>query len=507
MPILPATKQIPGNMYDSVPSSSHASRDSHSWQTVIGLEIHVQLNTKSKMFATEASGFHPIPNQHVSAISLAHPGALPSINRRSLELASIIGLATNCQIHQQCHFARKNYFYPDLPKGYQLSQDQTPICYEGELIVPNLDGTESRVRIHQIHIEEDAGKSVHDKNPHFTSIDLNRAGVALIEIVTEPDIRSAAQAGATVAEIRRIVRYLEVSDGNMETGNLRCDANVSIMPEGSTSLGTRVEVKNINSISNVMKAIEYEIARQIQQVETGGSVVQETRTWNVDLKRTQPMRDKETADDYRYFPEPDLLPVYISDKELQTYQSQIPVLPSARFRLYHHDYQLPINESFALIEDRAFSDYFETLTDLCKDPKQAANWILGPIRAYLNEQQIAIEEFPLSPNSLHSLIQLIRSGQITHHAAKEQLFPAMLQSPAQEPHLLAEQQDLLIASKQSELEASMDRLIEQYPSETARFRSGKKKLLGFFVGQLMREFKGKADPKEVNKVAREKLLS
>lgn len=486
--------------------------DSHSpsppptvWQPVIGLEIHVQLNTQSKVFATESSGFQKVPNQHVSSISLAHPGALPSINQECLQLAVLMGLATHCKIHQHCHFARKNYFYPDLPKGYQLSQDQTPICYEGSLRFPLQDGSVHQIRIHQIHIEEDAGKSIHDQDPSQTFIDLNRAGVGLIEIVTEPDLRSASEAGAAVAEIRRIVRYLGVSDGNMETGNLRCDANVSIMPVGSQEFGTRVEIKNINSISHVIKAIEHEIDRQIHWVEAGNEVVQETRTWNVDLQRTQPMRDKETADDYRYFPEPDLLPVVISDEELAASKAKIPALPSERFVRYHQEYGLPLNESVALIEDRTFSDYFESLIHINQNPKASANWMLGAVRAHLNEQQLSIEDFVLTPDQLNDLIGLINSGQITHHAAKEQLFPAMLQRSSTAALDLARELELLIESKQNELEEAMDRLIEQFPNETARYRSGKKKLLGFFVGQLMREFKGKADPKEVNQVVRSKL--
>ncbi|MEM7372188.1 MAG: Asp-tRNA(Asn)/Glu-tRNA(Gln) amidotransferase subunit GatB [Bacteroidota bacterium] len=477
------------------------------WQAVIGLEIHVQLNTRSKVFATEASGFQKNPNQHVSSISLAHPGALPSINQECLQLAVLMGLATNCKIHQHCHFARKNYFYPDLPKGYQLSQDQTPICYEGKLSFPLQDGSSSTIRIHQIHIEEDAGKSIHDQHPSQTFIDLNRAGVGLIEIVTEPDLRTAIQAGAAVAEIRRIVRYLGVSDGNMETGNLRCDANVSIMPVGNKEFGTRVEIKNINSISHVIKAIEHEIDRQIQWVEAGNSVIQETRTWNVDLQRTQPMRDKETADDYRYFPEPDLLPVFISDEDILASKARIPPLPAERFIRYHHTYGLPLNESMALIEDRTFSDYFESLLDLNQTPKASANWLLGSVRAHLNEHQLSIDEFVLQPAQLNTIIELIQSGQITHHAAKEQLLPAMIKQPQTAALELARELDLLIESKQNELEAAMDRLIEKFPNETARYRSGKKKLLGFFVGQLMREFKGKADPKEVNQVVRTKLHS
>ncbi|MEM7658888.1 MAG: Asp-tRNA(Asn)/Glu-tRNA(Gln) amidotransferase subunit GatB [Bacteroidota bacterium] len=476
-----------------------------SYQTVIGLEIHVQLATQSKIFATEAVSFAVAPNHQVSAITMAHPGALPFINGDCIRLAVTMGLATNCQIRRQSYFARKNYFYPDLPKGYQLSQDDQPICYEGLVQVPMPDGSLLEVRLERIHLEEDAGKSIHDQSPEYTQIDLNRAGTGLIEMVTFPDLRSAEEAGALMAEVRRLVRYLGVSDGNMQEGSLRCDANVSVMPKGSETLGTRVEIKNINSISQVIRAIQYESKRQVDCIEAGQTIYQETRTWNVDRQQSQPMRHKETADDYRYFPEPDLQPVHVSESLIQELKVQQPELPYQRFLRYSGTYQFPLNEATALIEQREFSEYFEGLSQALDSPKTAANWVLGPIRSYLNEQGIDITAFPVPIEQIQKLIQLVENGAISHSAAREQLFPALLEHPSQDPEDLAKAMDLLMTSLGDELAAEMTKLIEAHPKEVKRYQAGKKQLASFFVGQLMKAFKGKANPKEVNQVVREML--
>ena len=474
------------------------------YQPVIGLEIHVQLNTRSKVFATEDFVFGGPPNAYVSPISLAHPGALPSLNQACIEQTIKLGLATHCEIDRYCYFARKNYFYPDLPKGYQLSQDQRPLCTDGYLDVPQADGQLRRVTLERIHLEEDAGKSIHDLDPVDSLIDLNRAGTGLAEVVTRPDLRSAAEAGALLAEMRRLVRYLEVSDANMEEGNLRCDANVSVMPTGATQYGTRVEIKNLNSISNLIRAVTYEIGRQIDLLESGQAVVQETRTWDPATQQTLPMRDKEMAADYRYFPEPDLLPLHLSADLLHDLGAGLPELPTARFQRYVAA-GIAINEAFTLIEQRAFSDYFEALQARVGDPKAAANWLLGPVRSHLNATGEDIAGFPVAPAALAALMALVDQGQVSLPAAREQVFPALVAAPATSPLALAQQLGVMLESQASALAEAMDALMAAHPDEVARFQAGKKQLQGFFVGQLMRQFRGKADPQEVNAVVRQKL--
>ena len=478
---------------------------SSKYQLVIGLEVHVQLMTQSKIFSTEGFEFGSKPNHHVSPITLAHPGALPSFNQACLYHAIRFGLATDCRIAQESFFDRKNYFYPDLPKGYQLSQDRIPICQDGKIEVRLKDGSYKTIRIQRIHLEEDAGKSIHDQHPRQSFIDLNRAGVGLVELVTHPDLRSSEEAGAFLSEIRKIVRYLEISDGNMEEGSLRCDANVSIMPVGSEVFGTRVEIKNLNSITQLTKAIEVEYARQIELLESGGHVTQETRSWNVQKLVTAPMRDKETADDYRYFPEPDLQPITVTDNELEKARKTIPRLPMERFRYYQEELKIKTNKAITLTENRAFSNYFEELYQQLGDPKAAANWMLGSVKAYLNENNTDITSFPLPTSSLVSLIRLVKNGKVGRNAAIEQLFPALLQDPDADPSQLANQLNIIMDSDVDGLTDAVQSIIQKHPNELARYRSGKKALMGFFVGQVMRHFKGKANPKEVNKVVREVL--
>jgi aspartyl-tRNA(Asn)/glutamyl-tRNA(Gln) amidotransferase subunit B len=474
------------------------------FEAVMGLEVHVQLGTQSKIFATESFAFGGFPNSHVSPISMAHPGALPSINEACVRSAIKLGLATHCRIAPFTYFARKNYFYPDLPKGYQLSQDQDPICQEGHLEL-KLESGNRNIRIHRIHLEEDAGKSIHDQDPHYSLIDLNRAGVGLVEIVTHPDFRTLEEVTVFLTEIRKLVRYLEISDGDMEKGNLRCDANVSIRPRGEEKLGTRVEIKNLNSMRNASRAIAYEIERQVSVVEQGGKIEQETRTFHVDTGATSPMRDKETADDYRYFPEPDLLPLQLEAEVLEEIRKEIPALPWERHQRYTQEFGLEADKAETLTERRESAEYFEALLAAGLEARLASNWQLGPIRSYLNDQQIDIDRFPIPPQQMAALAQLVEHKQVTLKVAKGQLFEAMLESPQATPLALARQLNLLLESQEDELEAAMKQLTEQFPEETARYRKGQKKLAGFFVGQLMRKFKGKADPKEVNRVVREVL--
>lgn len=478
---------------------------SSKYETVIGLEVHIQLKTNRKVFAPENFVFGSPPNQHVSPVSMAHPGALPSPNLRCIEHIVKLGLAIGCEIAQNSYFARKNYFYPDLPKGYQLSQDTLPVVGEGKMDI-YVDGKEKKsIEIERIHLEEDAGKSIHDIHPSQSLIDLNRAGVGLAELVTKPDLRSAQEAGAFLAEIRRIVRYLQISDGNMEEGSLRCDANVSVMPKGSDTYGTRVEIKNINSISQVIKAINYESGRQMQCVDRGEALVQETRTWDVAKGKTAPMRDKETADDYRYFPEPDLQPLKISQAKILEIKAEIPRLPQSRFLQYIEEYKIAKNEAQSLADQREVSDYFEALIPFTDSPKTAANWVLGPVKTWLNEHNEDIINFPIQAKKLGDLSQLVKSGKVNLNAAKEIIFPKLCENPEGIPETIAQENDLIMESAENELQNAMESLIEKFPAEVKKYRGGKKNLAGFFVGQLMRQFKGKANPKEVNEVVR-KLL-
>jgi len=480
---------------------------SSRYETVIGLEVHIQLKTNRKVFAPENFVFGSPPNQHVSPVSMAHPGALPSPNLKCIEQIVKLGLALECEIAQNSYFARKNYFYPDLPKGYQLSQDTVPVVGEGILDI-YVDGKEKKsVQIERIHLEEDAGKSIHDIHPSQSLIDLNRAGVGLAELVTKPDLRSAQEAGAFLAEIRRIVRYLQISDGNMEEGSLRCDANVSVMPRGSDTYGTRVEIKNINSISQVIKAITYESGRQMQCVERGEALVQETRTWDVAKGKTAPMRDKETADDYRYFPEPDLQPLKISQAKIDELKAEIPRLPQSRFLQYAGKYKIAKNEAQTLADQREFSDYFEALIPYTDSPKTAANWVLGPVRTWLNEHNEDISNFPIDQKKLGDLSLLVKSGKVNLNTAKEIIFPKLCENPEGTPEAIAKENDLIMESAENELQDAMKALIEKFPDEVKKYRGGKKNLVGFFVGQLMRQFKGKANPKEVNEVVRNMLES
>lgn len=477
----------------------------HAYQPVIGLEIHIQLLTRSKVFATEAFTFGGQPNEFISPITIAHPGALPGINEACVQHAIRLGLATHCEISRETYFARKNYFYPDLPKGYQISQDQTPVCREGHLDLIMPDRQERHIRIERIHIEEDAGKSIHDQDPRDTLIDLNRAGVGLAELVTHPDLRTAEEAGVFLAEIRRLVRYLGICDGNMEEGSLRCDANVSVMRKGATEFGTRAEVKNLNSISNLTKAITYEIERQVNVLESGGRVRRETRTWDAAKGKTSSMRHKETADDYRYFPEPDLLPLLIRQEELEAMQQTLPPLPLDLFRQYYLELDIPYNEALALVEDPALARYFDQVRQLAGDPRAAGNWILGPVKAYLNQTGTRAEDFALPPDRLAEVIRLIAEGRVSHTAAKDHLFPALLEHPQRSAQELAEAHNLILRSNKQEIEAVVEELLTRHQEEVLRFRKGKKGLMGFFVGQTMKAFKGKVDPKEVNAILAKKL--
>ncbi len=475
-----------------------------TYEAIIGLEIHAQLLTQSKAFCADNAAFGDEPNTNVSAISLGHPGTLPKMNKKSVELAIKMGIVTHCQIDKHCYFARKNYFYPDLPKGYQTTQDKTPICTEGYIDI-KVGEYIKRIGIQRIHLEEDAGKSIHDQDPFDTLIDLNRAGVPLIEIVSKPDMRSAQEAAAYITEIRKIVRYLDICDGNMEEGSLRCDVNVSVRLKGETNFRTRTEIKNLNSIRNVERAIEYEIQRQTQIYEAGGTIEQETRNFDPVSGTTSSMRTKETAHDYRYFPEPDLLPLQIEDSYIQHLANSLPALPAQRYEKYTKELKLSDFEATTILEQKEISDYFEELVKVSQNPKQSANWVMGPIKTYLNETATHIQQFPLTPAHIAQIIELIIQDKISTTAAKEVVFIEMLKNPSLSALEIATQKGVLQQSNTEDLKPLIENIIQKFPAQVQEYKNGKTGILGFLVGQVMKASGGKANPKLVNQMMQEAL--
>lgn len=475
-----------------------------SYEIVVGLEVHAQLQTVSKLFCGDSIAYGAEPNTHVSPITLGHPGTLPKMNRKAIEFAVKMGLACNCEIEQYNYFARKNYFYPDLPKGYQVSQHTTPICKAGFVTVTTSAG-EKNIRLNRIHMEEDAGKSIHDADDAYTNVDYNRAGTALIEIVTEPDISSSEEAFAYVTEIRKLVRYLEICDGNMEEGSLRCDANISVRKKGETKLGTKVEVKNLNSIRNVKRAIDHEAERLINLLEKGETIIQQTRSFDAGNGTTFATREKEDADDYRYFPEPDLAPFDLPDSFIQEIKNSLPVLQKQRISNYTSNYQLPLYDATVLTEDKLLSDYFEKAIAHTQSYKAVANWMLGPVKSWLNENNKEIEEFPLQPSQIAALVKLVEEGKVSFTVASTRLFTALVKEPVKEPAVIAAEQNLLQQSDVSSLEPLIDEVLSKFEDKVAEYKKGKKGLLSLFVGEVMKQSKGKADPKITNELLLEKL--
>ncbi|MBK8965449.1 MAG: Asp-tRNA(Asn)/Glu-tRNA(Gln) amidotransferase subunit GatB [Lewinellaceae bacterium] len=470
-----------------------------SYETVIGLEIHVQLATRSKAFCADDASFGGAPNTHTSAISLAHPGTLPRLNEKAVEYALRLGLALGCDINLNSSFDRKNYFYADLPKGYQITQDQNPVCRGGQLTLNR--PAPKTMRIHHIHLEEDAGKSLHDQDPQFSFIDLNRAGVPLLEIVTEPDLRSAEEAAACMEAIRHLVRWLGISDGNMEEGSLRCDVNVSVRETGDPAYGTRCEIKNINSMRFARRAIEFETARQIEILENGGRVEQETRGFDPAGGFTFSLREKEQAHDYRYFPEPDLPPVRIAPEMLEAVRAAMPPLPQVLEQEFQTVHQLPAHDTEQLVQDRQTAQYFQHLVSEGNPPaKLLANLVIHKLLPWAAENGLALADCPVQPAQWREFVRLIDSGKLSATAANQQLFPALLQQPGAAPGQLAESLQLLQSSDLDWLEKLADELLARYPDKAAEYRKGKKGLLGFFMGELMRASKGKADPKAATAV-------
>lgn len=474
------------------------------YEAVIGLEVHAQLHTQSKLFNGDSAAFGADPNTHVSPITLGHPGTLPKTNKKAVEYAIRLGLACHCEIERFNYFARKNYFYPDLPKGYQVSQHTTPICKGGYVTIRTADG-ERHIQLNRIHMEEDAGKSIHDADEHYTCVDFNRAGVPLLEIVSEPDMHTAEEAFQYVTELRKLVRWIGVCDGNMEEGSLRCDANVSIRLKGETKLGTKVEVKNLNSIRNVKKAIEYEIERMIAMAEKGERISQQTRSFNSDNDTTFPIRDKEEANDYRYFPEPDLTPFHLTNEYIQRIKDNLPGLPEELVEKYRQQSGLSEYDVRQLCDDKSTADYFEAVTVHTKHYKAIANWILGPVRQYLNEHQHHLHQIDLSPASLAGLITLIDEDKVNFSVASHKIFPVLIKEKNKTPLEIATELNLVQVHDSSEIENWINEVLSKMPDKVIEYKKGKKGLIGLFMGEVKKLSKGKADPKIATKLIEEKL--
>lgn len=475
----------------------------NKYEAVIGLEVHVHLATKSKLFCSCPNKFGESPNTNVCEICSGMPGALPSPNSEAIRLAATVGLAVNCEINRISRFARKNYFYPDLPAGYQISQFDLPICQRGYIEIDLENGTK-KIGVTRIHMENDAGKNIHSAGLNLSFVDLNRAGVPLIEIVSEPDIRSPEEAARYLKKLRGIVVYLGASDGNMEEGSFRCDANVSLRTVGSTTLGTRTELKNLNSFRNVQRAIEYEIERQAEELDRGEKIIQETRLYDAEKNITQSMRGKEEAEDYRYFPDPDILPIEIAEETLKQWREDLPELPESRLKRFMKMTGLPEPECEILVQNRYIADFFEEAAKN-SDPKIAASLIIGPITRYCNENNIPMTpgEWKFGSPGLAKLVNLIVSGKISSKIAND-ILPEIFSS-GDEPEKYVELKGLAQISSVDEIEEIADAVIRDNPSEAKAYKEGKKKLLAFFVGQIMRATKGKANPAIVNDLLRKKL--
>lgn len=475
------------------------------YEAVIGLEVHLQLLTHSKAYSADSAEYGALPNTHVSPVTLGHPGTLPKANKKVVEFAVRLGLALNCKITRENIYARKNYFYADLPKGYQITQDKTPICTGGHVNIKDKNGNEKRIQLTRIHMEEDAGKSIHDQDPFDSLIDLNRAGVPLLEIVSEPELRNAEEAYNYVTEIRKLVRHLDICDGNMEEGSLRCDANISVMLKGSDTFGRRVEVKNMNSIRNVKLAIEHEIIRHIDLIEAGGTVDQDTRSFDAVRGTTFSLRSKEMANDYRYFPEPDLQPVLVTEKYVEQVRATLPPLPDELFRKYKKELSLSDYDAAFLTETKSIALYFEDLVSKTKNYKAAANWMMGAVKNYLNENAITIAQFPVPTAQMAALIQLVDDGKVSSTVASQTIFPALITEKNKSPLQIAEELNLIQESSADALQELVCLALAKFPDKVVEYKSGKTGLIGLFMGEVMKLSKGKADPKIANEMMKKEL--
>ncbi|HIP32260.1 MAG TPA: Asp-tRNA(Asn)/Glu-tRNA(Gln) amidotransferase subunit GatB [Crocinitomicaceae bacterium] len=475
------------------------------YQAVIGLEVHAQMLTKSKAYSSDVNEFGATPNTNVSVVTLGHPGTLPKMNKRTIEFAIRMGIACESDITELQSFDRKNYFYPDLPKGYQITQDRTPICENGRVYIKDDNDEDKAIRITRIHMEEDAGKSIHDVDVHDTLVDLNRAGIPLIEIVSEPDLRSSHEAYNYLTEVRKILRYLEICDGNMEESSMRCDANISVMLKGSKEYGRRVEVKNMNSMRNVQKAIEFEINRHIELIEEGEIVAQETRSFDALNNSTISMRSKEAANDYRFFPEPDLLPLTVDQKQIDAIKAKMPALPRDLFIKYTQKLGLSEYDAYNITDNKDLALFYEEIIAQTKNHKAAANWLMGDIKSYLNHNGLEVTDFPISAKTIAEMISIIDEGKISSTVASQKVFPALLEDASKSPLKIAESMNLIQDSNEDSLQEYINEVIASNSAEVERYKNGEKQLTGFFMGQLMRVSKGKADPKAASQLMRKAL--
>jgi aspartyl-tRNA(Asn)/glutamyl-tRNA(Gln) amidotransferase subunit B len=476
------------------------------YTVVIGLEVHAQLLTESKLFCSDATAYGASPNTQISPISLGHPGTLPKLNKKAVDYAIKMGLACDSSITEENVFARKNYFYPDLPKGYQVTQDKAPICVGGKVWIKPKGATEEKaIALNRIHMEEDAGKSIHTEDATDTLVDYNRAGVPLIEIVTEPDLRSADEAYSFLTEVRKLVRYLEICDGNMEEGSLRCDANVSVMLKDAKEYGSKVEVKNMNSIRNVHRAIEHEAERLIQLTEKGENIISETRDFDAFTGTTSSLRTKEELNDYRYFPEPDLSPLIVNKAWVEEVKAQMPALPRELMRKFTEVYALPAYDAQVLTDNREFALYFDALCQQTKNYKSASNWMMGTVKSYLNDKNLNILEFPISPMQLAGLIDLVDDNKVSNTVANQQIFIKMLESKDSDAESIAIAANLIQESSSENIQPIIDEVLNDMSDKVKEFKSGRKGLIGLFVGEVMKRSKGKADPKKTNELIQQTL--
>ncbi|MFQ5902499.1 MAG: Asp-tRNA(Asn)/Glu-tRNA(Gln) amidotransferase subunit GatB [Candidatus Binatia bacterium] len=477
-----------------------------NYEAVIGLEVHAQLLTESKIFCGCSTRFGEESNQNTCPVCMGFPGVLPVLNRKVVEFAIRAGLATHCEISRYSRWARKNYFYPDLPKGYQISQYEFPLCHNGYLDIET-DGTKKRVRLTRIHMEEDAGKNIHDVRGDYSLVDLNRAGVPLMEIVSEPDIRSTEEAGRYLKSLRAILQYLEVCDGNMEEGSFRCDANVSVRPKGSTTMGVKAELKNMNSFKAVEKALEYEIQRQIETLSEGGKLIQETRLWDADREVTRSMRSKEYAHDYRYFPDPDLIPLVIDEQWIEEIKANLPELPEARKGRFVSQYALPLYDAELLTVRRDVADYFEAAVKIHSNPKAISNWVTGDLFRVIKErkldEELCITTWPIAPQHLAEMVRMIDGGKISGKMAKT-LFKEMLER-GESPERIVREKGLEQVTDLGSIEKAVDQVLAAHPRQASDYQAGKEKVFGFLVGQVMKATQGKANPQMVNEILRKKL--
>lgn len=474
------------------------------YTVVIGLEVHAQLLTSSKIYSTDSAAFGSRPNTNVSVVTLAHPGTLPMLNRKVVEHAVRMGLACHCEISRFTIFDRKNYFYPDLPKGYQITQDRMPVCLRGYIPVIT-GGAERNIRLNRIHIEEDAGKSIHLAGENDTLVDFNRAGVPLIEIVTEPDMHSSEEAYGLLTEVRKLVRYLEICDGNMEEGSLRCDANVSVMLNGSAAFGRKVEVKNMNSIRNVQRAIDHEVTRQIELLEAGQAIVSETRLFDADTGRTHGMRTKEELNDYRYFPDPDLSPVEISEPWLSEISESMPMLPGAYYKRFVEEYKLPAYDAQVLTDAKDVAQYVDGVCRFAANRKAASNWVMGPVKYYLNEFGLSAADFPVRPEVLAGLIAMVDEGKVSHTVASQMVFPELMKNPNKTAMEVAGELNVMQDRNHDSILPIIEEVLREFPLKVEEFKKGKKGIISMFMGEVMKRSKGRVDPKMANELLTKKL--